>query len=353
MNSLPRDFFLKTSSYFYDLPEAQIAQHPAARRDESRLLVCGGDKSLSDRTFSDLCDYLRAGDLLVINQTKVLPVRLYAASEDVEGRVVEFLLLSRLEGEQDTWECLAKPGKKARVGARFSIGEHLRCTVVDVRENGNRVLRFSYPEQDEFYALLDEVGQMPLPPYIHEACTDPDRYQTVYAKIPGSAAAPTAGFHFTPELMERVRALGADFCPVSLNIGLGTFRPVKSENILAHEMHTETYEISEQSARQINEAKAQGRRVIAVGTTSCRTLEAACDEAGLVQAGRAATNLFLYPGKKFRVIDALITNFHLPESTLLMLVCAFWGYEDTMRAYRHAVRENYRFFSFGDACLFL
>ncbi len=348
------NFYHLKSSYFYDLPEELIAQHPAKVRDESRLLVCEENRRFSDRRFSDICEYLKAGDVLVINQTKVLPVRLYGHSIDVADRTVEFLLLNRVEGEEDTWECLTRPGKKARENARFSFGENLESTVLAVLRNGNRKIRFTYPKSAEFLALLNEVGEMPLPPYIREKCEDPSRYQTVYAKTPGSAAAPTAGFHFTEELIEKIKQMGVEFCPVTLNIGLGTFRPVKEDNILDHPMHTEIYEISEESAACINRAKAQGRRIISVGTTSCRTLEAAYDaESQMIKAGRNSTDLFLYPGKTFHVIDGLITNFHLPESTLLMLVCAFWGYEDTMRAYRHAVEERYRFFSFGDAALFL
>lgn len=354
MNSHSPEFYHRKSSYFYELPEELIAQHPSAVRDESRLLVCDADGALSDRRFMDLCDYLHAGDVLVINQTKVLPVRLYGDSLDVTGRRVEFLLLNRVDGKENTWECLTKPGKKAREGARFCFGDRLELTVNAVLENGNREVTFSYPAGEDFLALLDEVGEMPLPPYIHQKCEDPSRYQTVYAKVPGSAAAPTAGFHFTPELIEKIRNMGVSFCPVTLNIGLGTFRPVKEENILHHPMHTELYEICTESANTINLAKKEGRRVICVGTTSCRTVEAAFDpESGLVQSGRASTDLFLYPGKKFHVTDALVTNFHLPESTLLMLVSAFWGYDDTMRAYRHAVEQRYRFFSFGDASLFL
>ncbi len=348
------EFYHLRSSYFYELPEELIAQHPASVRDESRLLVCGSDRTLTDRRFSDICDYLKFGDVLVINQTKVLPVRLYGESLDQAGRIVEFLLLKQTEGQKDTWECLTRPGKKAKVGTRFRFGDKLSLTVTAVHEDGNREVTFSYPENEEFFALLDEVGEMPLPPYIREKCTDPSRYQTVYAKIPGSAAAPTAGFHFTPELMEKVRNMGVAVCPVTLNIGLGTFRPVKEENILSHPMHTESYDVPGESAEIINLAKKEGRRVISVGTTSCRTLEAAYDPAtDQVKAGVGETDLFLYPGKNFHVIDALITNFHLPESTLLMLVAAFWGYDDTMRAYRHAVQERYRFFSFGDASLFL
>lgn len=348
------EFYHCKSSYFYDLPEELIAQHPAAVRDRSRLLVCNPDRTFSDRQFSDITEYLKAGDVLVINQTKVLPVRLYGASLDVEGRRVEFLLLKRIEGKNDTWECLTRPGKKAKIGSRFAFGDKLTLTVTDVYENGNREVQFSYPENAEFFSLLDEIGEMPLPPYIREKCSDPTRYQTVYAKIPGSAAAPTAGFHFTNELIEEIKSMGVTFCPVTLNIGLGTFRPVKEENILSHPMHTESYEISSESAELINRAKSEGRRIISVGTTSCRTLEAAWDEtAKKVRSGRGETDLFLYPGKKFHVIDALITNFHLPESTLLMLVSAFWGYDETMNAYRHAVKKGYRFFSFGDASLFL
>ncbi|MBQ2252425.1 MAG: tRNA preQ1(34) S-adenosylmethionine ribosyltransferase-isomerase QueA [Clostridia bacterium] len=347
------DFYYKKSSYAYDLPERLIAQHPSSVRDESRLLVCSTARELTDRRFSDICEYLQKGDVLVINETKVLPVRLYGESLDVQGRTVEFLLLNRVPDCEDTWECLTRPGKKAREGARFHFGTKLTLRVEKVCDNGNRIVRFSYPEGEDFLALLDEVGEMPLPPYIREKCSDPSRYQTVYAVNPGSAAAPTAGFHFTEDLMQKIRDMGVTFCPVTLNIGLGTFRPVKEDNILDHPMHTERYEISEESAALINRAKAEGRRIISVGTTSCRTLEAAFDpKSGLVKSGSSETSLFLYPGKEFHVIDALITNFHLPESTLLMLVCAFWGYDDTMRAYRHAVKEGYRFFSFGDASVF-
>lgn len=348
------EFYHNRTSYYYNLPEELIAQHPSAVRDESRLLVCSADGTLTDRKFRDICDYLIPGDVLVINQTKVLPVRLYGNSTDVAGRLVEFLLLKPVEGKKNTWECLTKPGKKAKAGATFTFGEKLKATVVNVREDGNREVEFLFSEHDEFYALLDEIGEMPLPPYIREKCSDPSRYQTVYAKNPGSAAAPTAGFHFTDELIEKIKSCGITFCPVTLNIGLGTFRPVKEENILQHPMHTESYEIPEESAALINTAKQEGRRIISVGTTSCRTLEAAYDaDNNCVKSGSGETNLFLYPGKEFHVIDALITNFHLPESTLLMLVAAFWGYDNTMRAYHHAVSDKYRFFSFGDASLFL
>lgn len=351
MDARTPDFYLRTSSYDYDLPQELIAQHPADRRDASRLLVCGSDKSLSDRAFCDLTDYLKPGDLIVINETKVLPVRLHLTSERYE-KPVEFLLLK--EVSPDVWECLAKPGKHAKEGQSYRVSDAMSATVTGVLPDGNRLLSFTYDQNTPFVELLERYGEVPLPPYIHEKIRDKSRYQTVYAKNPGSAAAPTAGFHFTKELMDRAREKGASFCPVTLSIGLGTFRPVKTEDLSRHKMHSEHFEISEEAANAINRAKAEGRRVIAVGTTSCRTLESAWDEkTQSVRALSGDTELFIHPGFCFHVLDGLITNFHLPQSTLLMLVCAFWGYDDTMRAYRHAVEKRYRFFSFGDACLFL
>lgn len=354
-SNLPRapGFYLSRSAYDYPLPEELIAQQPAARRDASRLLVCDAQKNLSDHCFSDLPRFLRAGDVLVINESRVLPARLFAPSAAHPGRKVELLLLHRTE-KADCWECLVRPGKHALVGDRFAWDDRLSCEVVSVTAQGNRVMRFTYGHDTPFLTLLSEFGEMPLPPYIKAPCQDPERYQTVYARVPGSAAAPTAGFHFTEPMMHSLRGMGVLFCPVVLHIGLGTFRPVKEENILRHHMHTERYAITQTSADMINAAKREGRRVVAVGTTSCRTLEAAADpDTGFVRAGEADTALFIYPGYRFRTVDALITNFHLPQSTLLMLVCAFYGYDDTLRAYHHAIEKEYRFFSFGDACLFL
>ncbi|MDR1631257.1 MAG: tRNA preQ1(34) S-adenosylmethionine ribosyltransferase-isomerase QueA [Oscillospiraceae bacterium] len=337
---------MKKSDFFYDLPQELIAQTPADPRDSSRLLVLHkADSSMEHRHFYDITEYLNPGDCLVLNDTKVLPARLYGVKEPT-GACVEFLLLHT--NESDIWECLAGPGKKALPGAVFIFGEGLlRGEVLEVLANGNRRVKFSY--DGIFYEILDKIGEMPLPHYITETLRDKGRYQTVYAKELGSAAAPTAGLHFTPELLGRIREKGVDVATVTLHVGIGTFRPVKAENIEDHEMHSEFYSIGAQSAAKINAAKRNGGRVIAVGTTSCRTLESAADERGQVMPGSAWTNIFIYPGYRFRCVDALITNFHLPESSLVMLVSAFCSLEQTKRAYEAAVKERYRFFSFGDA----
>lgn len=332
--------------YYYELPEELIAQTPLEKRDDSRLMVLDREhKTVEHKKFYDICSYLKKGDVLVINETKVLPVRLYGKKKD-SGGALEVLLQKRLDANR--FEVIVRPGKKARVGAEFIFGNgELVGRIDEVLENGNRIIDFAY--EGDFYAILDEIGVMPLPPYIKEKLSDKDRYQTVYAKNIGSSAAPTAGFHFTKELLEKVKSLGVMIAPVTLHVGLGTFRPVKCDNILEHKMHSEYYEISEESARIINNAKKNGNRVICVGTTSCRTLESAADENGMVKSGSADTDIFIYPGYKFKAMDALITNFHLPESTLIMLVSAFAGHDYILSAYNTAVKERYRFFSFGDA----
>lgn len=334
------------SDYAFHLPEELIAQHPLDRRDDSRLLCLGrGDGAICHRRFRELPQLLRSGDVLVMNDSRVLPSRLLGHREGTGG-AAELLLLE--QKGKDLWETLARPGKKLRPGSRVVFGEGLLTgEIVDTLEGGNRLVRFRY-EGDSFFAVLDRIGQMPLPPYITERLEDGERYQTVYSRQPGSAAAPTAGLHFTPELLEALRNKGIQTGFVTLHVGLGTFRPVKAENITDHHMHLEHYTVPEETARLVNAAKAEGRRVIAVGTTSCRTLESAWKE-GALTPGPGSTGIFIYPGYRFQVLDGLITNFHLPESTLIMLVSAFAGYESTMNAYREAVQERYRFFSFGDA----
>lgn len=334
----------KKSDFYYELPQELIAQTPAEPRDSSRLLVYdGATDEISHRVFRDICDYLKSGDVLVINNTKVLPARLYAHTE--HGGLIEILLLKRLD--KDRWEVLAKPGRKCAVGKKFFIGDKLSFTVVGVTDSGERIVDFSY--EGVFENILEEVGSMPLPPYIKQKLADKDRYQTVYAKTEGSAAAPTAGLHFTPELLNKIRGMGVEIVEVLLHVGLGTFRPVKEEIITDHKMHTEHFEVSPVAAEAINRAKAEGRRVIAVGTTSVRTLESAADRVGHITALSGDTSIFIYPPYEFKIVDALITNFHLPESTLIMLVSAFLGREKTLRMYKIAVEERYRFFSFGDA----
>lgn len=336
------------SDYAFHLPGELIAQHPLDRRDDSRLLCLGrGDGAICHRRFRELPQLLRSGDVLVMNDSRVLPSRLLGHREGTGG-AAELLLLE--QKGKDLWETLARPGKKLRPGSRVVFGEGLLTgEIVDTLEGGNRLVRFRY-EGDSFFAVLDRIGQMPLPPYITERLEDGERYQTVYSRQPGSAAAPTAGLHFTPELLEALRDKGVQTGFVTLHVGLGTFRPVKAENITDHHMHLEHYTVPEETARLVNAAKTEGRRVIAVGTTSCRTLESAWKE-GALTPGPGSTGIFIYPGYKFQVLDGLITNFHLPESTLIMLVSAFAGYESTMNAYREAVQERYRFFSFGDAML--
>ncbi len=344
---------LRTSDFFYDLPQERIAQHPTQQRDQSRLMVLDrADGSISHRHFSDILDYLRPNDVLVVNDSKVIPARLYGHVEGREEAALELLLLR--QRELDTWEALVKPGKRARVGMRAVFGGGELCgEVLDLVEEGNRIIRFSYDhaKYENIYEVLHRIGLMPLPPYITEQLSDNDRYQTVYAREEGSAAAPTAGLHFTPELLEKIRERGVAIAPVMLHVGLGTFRPVKADSITEHVMHSEFFSVSEESARIINERKSAGGRLICVGTTSCRTIESVAREDGSIPAMSGDTGIFIYPGYRFKAVDALITNFHLPESTLLMLVSAFYDREKVMDAYRTAVREEYRFFSFGDSML--
>ncbi|MBQ8094114.1 MAG: tRNA preQ1(34) S-adenosylmethionine ribosyltransferase-isomerase QueA [Clostridia bacterium] len=339
---------MKTSDFYYDLPEELIAQTPVEPRDSSRLMVVHRDTNrIEHRIFRDVIEYLNPGDVLVVNETRVIPARLYGVKAETGG-AIEFLLLKRLN--LTDWEVILKPGKRAKPGTVFVFGEgRLKATVLTVDDDGGRTVRFEW--DGVFEEVLDALGQMPLPPYIHERLQDRNRYQTVYAKTDGSAAAPTAGLHFTPELMERVRAKGIDIVPVLLHVGLGTFRPVKAENVDDHHMHSEYYEVTEEQAARINAAREHGGRVVCVGTTSVRTLETVADENGRVHAGSGYTQIFIKPGTRIRAVDALITNFHLPESTLLMLISAFMGREQALSAYALAVQERYRFFSFGDAML--
>lgn len=337
---------MNIKEFYYDLPEELIAQDPLTDRSSSRLLTLDKNSgAFSHHVFRDIVDFLNPGDCLVVNNTKVIPARLMGEKEGT-GAGIEVLLLKRKEN--DVWETLVKPGKKARPGARISFGNGLLVgEVVDVVEEGNRLIKFEY--EGIFEEILDQLGQMPLPPYITHRLEDKNRYQTVYAKHNGSAAAPTAGLHFTPELLEVIKAKGVKVAEVTLHVGLGTFRPVKVENILEHHMHSEFYMVEEEQAAMINETKKNGGRVICVGTTSCRTLESATGEDGILRAGSGWTEIFIYPGYKFKILDALITNFHLPESTLLMLISALAGRDNVMKAYEEAVKERYRFFSFGDA----
>lgn len=339
---------MNVKDYDYDLPEELIAQDPLEDRSSSRLMVL--DRQTGDvehRHFTDILEYLHPGDCLVINNTKVIPARLFGVKEDTQAKI-EVLLLKRKEN--DIWETLVKPGKKAKPGTKLVFGDGLlTAEVVDVVEEGNRLIQFHY--DGIFEEILDQLGQMPLPPYITHQLKDKNRYQTVYAKYDGSAAAPTAGLHFTKELLQKVKDMGVDIAEVTLHVGLGTFRPVKVENVLDHHMHSEFYMVSQEAADKINRAKESGHRVIAVGTTSTRTLEAAADENGRLHETSGWTEIFIYPGYQFKVIDALITNFHLPQSTLVMLVSALAGREYVLHAYEIAVKERYRFFSFGDAML--
>ena len=339
---------MNVKDYDYDLPEELIAQDPLEDRSSSRLMVL--DRQTGDvehRHFTDILEYLHPGDCLVINNTKVIPARLFGVKEDTQAKI-EVLLLKRKEN--DIWETLVKPGKKAKPGTKLVFGDGLlTAEVVDVVEEGNRLIQFHY--DGIFEEILDQLGQMPLPPYITHQLKDKNRYQTVYAKYDGSAAAPTAGLHFTKELLQKVKDMGVDIAEVTLHVGLGTFRPVKVENVLDHHMHSEFYMVSQEAADKINRAKESGHRVIAVGTTSTRTLEAAADENGRLHETSGWTEIFIYPGYQFKVIDALITNFHLPQSTLVMLVSALAGREHVRHAYEIAVKEKYRFFSFGDAML--
>lgn len=341
---------LKTSDFYYDLPKELIAQDPLEDRSASRLLVLHRKSDrVEHRVFTDIVEYLRPGDCLVRNNTRVIPARLFGTREDT-GAVIELLLLKRRE--KDLWETLVKPGKKARTGAKLCFGDGvLRGEIVDVLEDGNRLIRFGY--EGIFEEILDELGQMPLPPYITHKLQDKNRYQTVYARYEGSAAAPTAGLHFTEELFETLQEKGIVVANVTLHVGLGTFRPVKVEDVSEHHMHSEFYHVEQEEAEKINKAKTAGGRIVCVGTTSCRTIESASDEMGVLQPGEGDTDIFIYPGYRFKMMDVLLTNFHLPESTLLMLVSALAGKERVMAAYEEAVKERYRFFSFGDAMLIL
>lgn len=337
---------MKTSDFYFDLPQELIAQDPLEDRSSSRLLVLDRESGRTEHhIFREIIDYLNPGDCLVVNNTKVIPARLFGTRVGTEAKI-EILLLKRKEN--DIWETLVKPGKKAKPGTKISFGEGLLMgEVLDIVEEGNRLIKFTY--EGIFEEILDQLGQMPLPPYITHQLQDKNRYQTVYAKHDGSAAAPTAGLHFTPELLEAIKEKGVNIAHVTLHVGLGTFRPVKVEDVNDHHMHSEFYVVEEDQAKLINETKARGGKVISVGTTSCRTLESATDENGILHAGSGWTDIFIYPGYQFKMIDRLITNFHLPESTLLMLVSALAGKENIMNAYEEAVKERYRFFSFGDA----
>ncbi|MBE5906578.1 MAG: tRNA preQ1(34) S-adenosylmethionine ribosyltransferase-isomerase QueA [Lachnospiraceae bacterium] len=337
---------MSVKDYWFDLPQEQIAQDPLPDRSSSRLMLLNKETGeVEHKIFRDIIDYLQPGDCLVLNNTRVIPARLFGVKEGTEAKI-EILLLKRMEN--DIWETLVKPGKKAKVGTKIIFGEGLLVgTVVDIVEEGNRLIQFSY--EGIFEEILDKLGQMPLPPYITHKLKDKNRYQTVYAKYDGSAAAPTAGLHMTPELLQRIKDKGVNVAEVTLHVGLGTFRPVKEENVLEHHMHSEFYQITQEAADLINKTKDAGHRVICVGTTSCRTVESAADEQGRLKACSGNTEIFIYPGYKFKVLDALITNFHLPESTLIMLVSALAGREHVLSAYDTAVKEGYRFFSFGDA----
>jgi len=343
---------MKVSDFNYDLPKELIAQHPLEKRDESRLMVLHRDtQEIEHKTFKDIIDYLEPGDCLVRNNTKVIPARLYGNIMGKENsKPVEFLLLKQLEN--NNWEVMVRPGKKLRPGAKVEFGNGLlKAEILEVLENGDRKVHFEY--QGIFNEILDQIGLMPLPPYITEKLKDKDRYQTVYAKYDGSAAAPTAGLHFTDELLEKIKAKGVEIANVTLHVGIGTFRPVKVENIEEHKMHTEHFYIKQEDADKINKAKKEGHKVIAVGTTSCRVLESISNENGIVEETESDTSIFIYPGYKFKCIDRLITNFHLPESTLIMLVSSLAGKDFIMEAYEKAVEEKYRFFSFGDAMIIL
>ncbi|MGL4453379.1 MAG: tRNA preQ1(34) S-adenosylmethionine ribosyltransferase-isomerase QueA [Sarcina sp.] len=337
---------MKVNDFYFDLPEELIAQCPLEKRDSSRLMVVHRDtKEVEHKHFSDIVGYLKKGDTLVLNNTRVLPARLIGQKTET-GAKIEFLLLKRIEG--DKWEALAKPGKKAKVGSIVEFGEgQLKAEVVGIGEEGSRIIEFKY--DGIFEQVLDELGQMPLPPYIHEKLDDKERYQTVYSKEKGSAAAPTAGLHFTTELLDEIKAKGVNIAYVTLHVGLGTFRPVKVEDINDHVMHSEYYHLDAENAKLINDTKANGGRIISVGTTSTRTLETIGDENGMVREASGWTSIFIYPGYKFKIVDNLITNFHLPESTLIMLVSALADKELIMGAYNKAVEERYRFFSFGDS----
>ena len=340
---------MKTSDFYYDLPQEYIAQTPIEPRDHSRMMVLHRDSDdIEHKHFYDIIDYLSEGDTLIVNDSRVIPARIYGYKEDT-GAKIEFLLLKQLDGLR--WETLVKPGKKAKIGARFIFGDGLlTAEVVDIVDDGNRIVELH--SEENIYSTLDKIGQMPLPPYITEKLEDQERYQTVYSHELGSAAAPTAGLHFTNELLDRIRAKGVNIGYVTLHVGLGTFRPVKVDDVTKHKMHSEHYEVPAETAELIKATKAAGKRVIAVGTTSCRTLESVA-ATGEIRACDGYTDIFIYPGFEFKVLDGLITNFHLPESTLIMLVSAFYGYDKTMKAYEIAVKEKYRFFSFGDCMAIL
>lgn len=339
---------MKRSDFYYDLPEELIAQTPLEHRSNSRMMhLDRANGNIEHRHFFNLPEYLKEGDCLVINESRVIPARLIGASEKT-GSPIEVLLLTQ---KADTWECITRPGKRMRIGARVRFGDDLSCEVVDVTESGNRIVKFEY--KGIFMEILEKLGQMPLPPYITEKLEDPERYQTVYSKNPGSAAAPTAGFHFTNELLDQIEKMGVAIARITLHVGLGTFRPVKADEITDHVMHSEYYEIPSEAAGKINNARENGGRIICVGTTSTRTIESAANDDGSISPCSGWTNIFIYPGYKFKTMNGLITNFHLPESTLIMLVSAFAGYDHTMEAYKKAVEEKYRFFSFGDSMLIL
>ncbi|MCH5199773.1 MAG: tRNA preQ1(34) S-adenosylmethionine ribosyltransferase-isomerase QueA [Oscillospiraceae bacterium] len=340
---------MQRSDFYYDLPEELIAQTPIEPRDSSRLMKIDRESGeITHDRFYNLCSYLRKGDLLVLNDSKVFPARIYGVKQGT-GVPAEFLLLKHLE--LDTWEVIVRPGRRLKKGARVDFSEELTAEIIEVKDDGNRIVKFTY--NGVFYDILDRIGQMPLPPYIKEKLKDKDRYNTVYCREEGSAAAPTAGLHFTENVFRSLADKGIDTAYVTLHVGLGTFRPVKEDNILHHKMHIEHYSIPPETAEKIKQCKQNGGRVIAVGTTSCRTLESAADESGNITSGSADTGIFIYPGYKFKVTDGLITNFHLPESTLIMLVSAFLGRERTLAAYEEAIRERYRFFSFGDSMIIL
>ena len=344
MSNKDKKDLLKKSSYFYNLPEELIAQKPIEPRDNSRLLLfCRQTEEIQDKHFYDILDFLHKGDVLVVNNTRVLPARLFGYKDT--GAKIEILLQKRID--LTTWEVIARPFKRLKEGTEIHFSENLSLTVLEKKEYGECKVRFNFT--GAFEERLDEVGQVPLPPYIHEKLKDKERYQTVYSKVEGSSAAPTAGLHFTNELLQKLQEKGVELIEVLLHVGLGTFRPVKEDDILNHNMHSEYIEMTQENADKINKAKAEGRRIIAVGTTSVRVLESVATEEGRVKAYKGETSIFIYPSYKFKIVDGLITNFHLPESTLIMLVSAFAGYDQTMKIYNHAVKEHYRFFSFGDA----
>ena len=337
---------MKTSDFFYDLPEELIAQTPVEPRDSSRLMLLNKDNgNVEHKIFRDLIDYLNPGDCLILNNTRVIPARIFGVKKET-GAVVEFLLLK--QHENLVWECLCGPGKRAKIGTEFTFGDgQLECTVKDILDDGNRIIEFKC--DGNIFAVLDEIGQMPLPPYIKEKLLDKERYQTVYSKHLGSAAAPTAGLHFTPEMLENIKDKGINIGYVTLHVGLGTFRPVKVDDVTKHNMHSEHYVMPEETANLINNTHKNGKRVICVGTTSCRTVESVATKNGRICADEDDTSIFIYPGYEFKCMDALVTNFHLPESTLIMLISAFAGFDNVMNAYKIAVEKKYRFFSFGDA----